>query len=175
MDTDLFWLFLHQKRAEIERAIHRTIPAKARRLAKSHFQDNFRKGSFVDGGLQPWARKKRTDKYGPLMSGRQDLYGSISYRPGDACISIGTEVPEIHRNSTFNLGFINLGLINLRFINLGFINRLSQQKRASFYCCPPTSAWTKAQRKSKGKVLTAHHFKRFRQARPCRHPACSKA
>lgn len=93
MDTDQFWHLLKQKRAEIERAIHRTIPVKAGRLAKSHFQDNYRKDGFMDGGLQPWARKKRTDKYGPLMSGRQHLYGSINYRPGDACVSIGTEVP----------------------------------------------------------------------------------
>jgi phage gpG-like protein len=37
--------------------------------------------------------KKRHDKYGPLMSSRQNLYGSIYYRPDDCRVTVGTEVP----------------------------------------------------------------------------------
>ncbi len=37
--------------------------------------------------------KKRHDKYGPLMSSRQNLYGSIYYRPDDYRVTVGTEVP----------------------------------------------------------------------------------
>ncbi|MEG1575078.1 MAG: hypothetical protein RR341_08435, partial [Bacteroidales bacterium] len=50
---------LHQSVDKIERAVVRVIPVKAGQEAKNHFQDNFRKGGFVDGGLHPWKRSKR--------------------------------------------------------------------------------------------------------------------
>ena len=105
MIIEQFQQLLIQKKSEIEHAMRRTLPAKVGRIAKDHFQDNFRKGGFVNNGRHPWQRTHRQDtaqgaerQYGPLMSSRQNLYGSISYQPGDAKVTVGTSVPyaEIH-------------------------------------------------------------------------------
>ena len=98
MDTKQFQNLLTQKRQEILHALRRTIPVKVGRIAKDHFQEGFRQGGFQDNGTQAWQRKKRPDKYGPLMSSRQNLYGSIYYQPGDASVTVGTSAPyaEIH-------------------------------------------------------------------------------
>ena len=93
MNIEQFQQLLNEKRAEIEQALRRTLPIKVGRIAKDHFQDNFRKGGFQDNGTRQWQRKKRPDKYGPLLSGRQNLYGSIYYRPDDYRVTVGTEVP----------------------------------------------------------------------------------
>lgn len=98
MDTKQFQNLLTQKRQEILHALRRIIPVKVGRIAKDHFQEGFRQGGFQDNGTQAWQRKKRPDKYGPLMSSRQNLYGSIYYQPGDASVTVGTSAPyaEIH-------------------------------------------------------------------------------
>ena len=93
MDLQQFQQLLLQKQKEIEQAMRRTLPVKVGRIAKDHFQDNFRQGGFQDNGTQAWQRKKRPDKYGPLMSSRQNLYGSIYYRPDEYRVTVGTEVP----------------------------------------------------------------------------------
>lgn len=93
MNLEQFQQLLLQKQKEIEQAMRRTMPVKVGRIAKDHFQDNFRQGGFQDNGTQAWQRKKRPDKYGPLMSSRQNLYGSIYYRPDDYRVTVGTEVP----------------------------------------------------------------------------------
>lgn len=93
MNLQQFQRLLIQKQAEIEQVLRRTLPVKVGRIAKDHFQDGFRKGGFQDNGTQVWQRKKRPDKYGPLMSSRQNLYGSIYYHPDDYRVTVGTEVP----------------------------------------------------------------------------------
>lgn len=93
MTIGQFQQLLNEKRAEIEHALRRTLPIKVGRIAKDHFQEGFRRGGFQDHGTQAWQRKKRPDKYGPLMSGRQNLYGSIYYRPEEYRVTVGTEVP----------------------------------------------------------------------------------
>ncbi len=98
MDLQQFQQLLLEKQQEIEQALRRTLPVKVGRIAKDHFQEGFRKGGFQDNGTQAWQRKKRPDKYGPLMSSRQNLYGSIYYHPDDYRVTVGTSVPyaEIH-------------------------------------------------------------------------------
>lgn len=98
MDLQQFQQLLLQKQKEIEQAMRRTLPVKVGRIAKDHFQSGFRQGGFQDNGTQAWQRKKRPDKYGPLMSSRQNLYGSIYYQPDDYRVNVGTTVPyaEIH-------------------------------------------------------------------------------
>lgn len=54
MTPQQFLQFLQQYGSEIEQARQRTLPIKVGRIAKDHFQDNFRRGGFVDGGLHPW-------------------------------------------------------------------------------------------------------------------------
>lgn len=42
MDLQQFQQLLIQKQQEIEQALRRTLPIKVGRIAKDHFQDNFR-------------------------------------------------------------------------------------------------------------------------------------
>ena len=100
MTPDQFLQLLQNHREELEHLVRRTLPVKIGNIAKDHFQDNFRRHGFIDGGIHPWQRTHRqstakgaNSQYGPLMSGRQHLYGSISYQPGDAQVTIGTDLP----------------------------------------------------------------------------------
>ena len=85
---------------EIEQLIARRLPVAAGKFAKRHFQDNFIKGGFVDGGLHAWPPAKRLSsgapgadsQYRTLMSARNHLYGSINYTPGMAKVTIFTDV-----------------------------------------------------------------------------------
>lgn len=107
MSPQQFLQLLKQYSREIEHARQRTLPIKVGRITKDHFQDNFRQGGFVDGGLHPWQRTHRQQyahgagkQYKPLMSSRQILYGSIAYAPTDAAVTVGTSVPyaDIHNS-----------------------------------------------------------------------------
>lgn len=101
MTPKQFEALIEAKKKEISDAIRRRLPVKIGRMATDHFQENFRQGGFVDGGLHPWPvtrRQQSGDKaansqYGPLMSARKNLYGSIRYVPGDAQVVVGTSVP----------------------------------------------------------------------------------
>lgn len=101
MTPQQFTALIKAKQKEIRDAVHRRLPVKIGRMATDHFQDNFRRGGFVDGGLHPWPATRRqqaggksaNSQYGPLMSARKNLYGSIRYVPGDAQVTVGTSVP----------------------------------------------------------------------------------
>lgn len=60
-------------------------------IAVNHFSENFRKGGFVNDGLNKWKPAKRqgtepgaSGKYGPLLSGHNHLYLSLNFRTGFA-------------------------------------------------------------------------------------------
>lgn len=101
MTIQQFEALVKAKQREIRDAIHRRLPVKIGRMATDHFQDDFRRGGYVDGGLHPWPVTRRqqsggkaaNSQYGPLMSARKNLYGSIRYVPGDAQVVVGTSVP----------------------------------------------------------------------------------
>lgn len=101
MTIQQFEALVKAKQREIRDAIHRRLPVKIGRMATDHFQDNFRRGGYVDGGLHPWPVTRRqqsggkaaNSQYGPLMSARKNLFGSIRYVPGDAQVVVGTSVP----------------------------------------------------------------------------------
>ena len=101
MNINDFKRKIQQKQAEITKAIHRTLPIKIGRKAADHFQDNFRKGGYVNNGLHPWPQTQRQkaggdhtySQYVPLLSARNYLYGSIRYVPGDTTVTVGTSVP----------------------------------------------------------------------------------
>jgi len=59
MNLEQFQQLLLQKQQEIEHALRRTLPIKVGRIAKDHFQDNFRQGGFVDQERSPWQRTHR--------------------------------------------------------------------------------------------------------------------
>ena len=73
---------IQRMKKEIETLIARKLPVAAGKYAKQHFQDNFRQGGFVNGGLHPWT----------LMSSRNHLFSSINYTPGIAKVTIFNDV-----------------------------------------------------------------------------------
>lgn len=93
---------------EFANLIARKLPVAAGKIAKQHFQDNFRQGGFVNGGLHPWPPAKRLSsggkgadsKYGTLMSSRNHLFSAIGYTPGVARVTIFNDVvyAEIHND-----------------------------------------------------------------------------
>lgn len=108
MDIKEFSKQIKAKRKELDDLMKRKMPVIAGRMAKDHFQDNFRQGGFVDGGLHPWKKAKRlssggTDaasQYGTLLSGRNHLFSSIKYMPGDYRVKVANEVvyAPVHNN-----------------------------------------------------------------------------
>lgn len=100
MDLPQFIKQLEAKQLEIDDAMRRRLPIKVGRLATDHYHENFQKGGFVNGGLHPWqptkrqlsGSKKATANYGPLLSGRKHLYGSIKYIPGDYRVVIQSDL-----------------------------------------------------------------------------------
>lgn len=54
--------------------MRRKMPVMVGRMAKDHFQDNFRQGGFVNGGLHPWPKAKRLSSGG--FRCRQQLWNA---------------------------------------------------------------------------------------------------
>ena len=91
---------------DLHTLVDRKIPVATGKLAKDHFQDNFRKGGFVNGGLQAWSPAKRLSsgdasaaaQHGTLLSSRNHLFSSIGYRTDTAQVTIFNDVvyAEIH-------------------------------------------------------------------------------
>lgn len=101
MTIDDFQRRIKAKQKELQTLVRRTLPVKIGRMAKDHFQNNFRQGGFVNGGLHPWPTTRRQQdggttaaaQYGPLLSGRNHLFSSIKYVPQDAAVTVSTDVP----------------------------------------------------------------------------------
>ena len=100
MDIKDFSALLKAKQKELDTLMRRKLPVKVGRMAKDHYQDNFRKGGFVNGGLQRWPQTKRqnsgsksaTAGYGPLLSRRNHLFSSVKYTPGDYRVRVANDV-----------------------------------------------------------------------------------
>ena len=92
---------IQAQRQAIQDAVSRRLPIKIGRRATDHIKENFRRGGYVDGGLHPWPKTRRqqsgdmsaASQYGPLLSRRNYLAGSITYVPGEAQVTVGTTVP----------------------------------------------------------------------------------
>lgn len=91
---------IQRMKKEIEQLISRKLPVVAGKYAKQHFQDNFRQGGYINGGLHPWPPAKRLSsntpgadsQYKTLMSSRNHLFSSISYTPRIAKVTIFNDV-----------------------------------------------------------------------------------
>lgn len=93
---------------DLRTLVDRKIPVATGKFAKDHFQENFRKGGFVDRGLHAWPPAKRLSsgdtsaaaQHGTLLSTRNHLFSSIGYRPSTAQVTVFTDVvyAEIHNN-----------------------------------------------------------------------------
>ena len=87
MDIKEYSKLLKAKRKELDGLMKRKMPVIAGRMAKDHFQDNFRQGGFVNGGLHPWPRKG-CPRDGPMRqgtTGRCSPEGTISSAPSNTC------------------------------------------------------------------------------------------
>ena len=101
MDIKDFSELIKRQSREVDQLVRRQLPVKVGRMAKDHYQDNFRKGGFVNRGLQKWATTRRQQSgsasasasYGPLLSGRNHLFSSIKYVPGDYRVMVSNDLP----------------------------------------------------------------------------------
>lgn len=101
MDIKDFSELIKRQSREVDQLVRRQLPVKVGRMAKDHYQDNFRKGGFVNRGLQKWATTRRQQSgsasasasYGPLLSGRNHLFSSIKYVPGDYRVTVSNDLP----------------------------------------------------------------------------------
>ncbi len=100
MDEKNFIRQLEAHQKELYRLIHRQLPVIIGRMAKDHFQNNFRQHGFLNNGLTPWQPTQRqqsgakgaASQYSPLLSKRNHLFASIKYTPSDASVTIANDV-----------------------------------------------------------------------------------
>lgn len=100
MDIHQFSQLVASKQRQITRLVNRRLPVIVGRLAKEHYQDNFRQSGFVDHGLHPWQPAKRQNggagaaaRYRTLLSSRNHLFSSINYTPANAAVTVYNNVP----------------------------------------------------------------------------------
>lgn len=100
MDVEEFTKSLASKNKQLDYLMRRTLPVKVGNMAKAHYQENFRQGGFVNGGLHKWPDARRRSsgskaaaaKYGTLLSSRNHLYSSIKYIPADYRVKVANDV-----------------------------------------------------------------------------------
>ena len=100
MDDKNFINALRAHQREIMQLARRRLPIIIGRMAKDHFQNNFRLGGFVNNGLNKWKETKRqsagekgaASQYGPLLSSRNHLFSSIKYTPSDFQVVIANDL-----------------------------------------------------------------------------------
>mgnify|MGYP000447284352 FL=1 len=101
MDIKEFSKLIRAKQKEIDTLMRRKMPIRAGSLAKRHYQENFRKGGFVNNGLKPWSKTKRqlgggtsaASQHGPLLSTRHYLFDEVRYETGDYRVKVMNTVP----------------------------------------------------------------------------------
>jgi len=101
MTPEEFTKFVEKKASEIVQLQNRILPIKSGVIAVAHFQNNFRKGGFVNDGLQKWLPSKRlssTDKSADrknktLLSGSPHLFSKVKHVPSNGEVRIINAVP----------------------------------------------------------------------------------
>lgn len=105
MTPQEFKTLIHQARGAIQKYVQETLPRQAGKIAVDHFRENFAKGGFVNNGLKIWQKPARfsesgkaSARYGTLLSGRNELYNSISHEasPGKVVIQSDKPYSAIH-------------------------------------------------------------------------------
>lgn len=100
MDTKEFLSFIKSKQKEIDELQKRRLPVMVGRMAKDHFQDNFRRGGFVNRGLHLWQKSRRlltggtgaANNYSTLLSGHNHLFDSTKYVPSDYRVKVSNDL-----------------------------------------------------------------------------------
>ena len=101
MDIKDFVNLSFLKAAALDALMRVRMPVIVGRMAKDHFQDNFRLGGFVNGGLHRWVESRRlssgassaASRYPTLLSRRNNLFKSINYYPGLYSVRIANDLP----------------------------------------------------------------------------------
>lgn len=100
MDIKEFSNQIKAKRKDLDNLMKSKMPLLAGRMAKDHYQDNFRQGGFINNGLRPWKKAERlssggkdaASQYGTLLSSRDHLFSSIKYVPGEYRVKVSNEL-----------------------------------------------------------------------------------
>lgn len=100
MDIKEFSNQIKAKRKDLDNLMKSKMPVLAGRMAKDHYQDNFRQGGFINNGLRPWKKAERlslggkdaASQYGTLLSSRDHLFSSIKYVPGEYRVKVSNEL-----------------------------------------------------------------------------------
>lgn len=101
MNIDEFNRRIRSNQKELDDLARRKMPVLAGNIAKRHIEEDFRLGGFTHNGFHRWKKTRRQlgggkdagSQYGPLLSGRNYLAGSIQYTPGDGMVSVFTRAP----------------------------------------------------------------------------------
>ena len=88
-------------REEIVTLLRDRLPVLVGRMAKDHYQENFRLGGFRNNGLTKWQDPKRYNaagssagsRYGTLLSSRNHLYSSFVYAGRPFRVRVYNPVP----------------------------------------------------------------------------------
>lgn len=98
MTPEEFKSRLKANESELKRFINELLPRHIGKLAVDHFKDNFRKGGFVNNGLKTWDKPKRfsetggtKQRYGTLLSSRNELFNSIAYSAKTNTVTIRSD------------------------------------------------------------------------------------
>lgn len=100
MEIKEFSALIKAKRKELGELMKRKMPVLAGRMAKDHYQNNFRQGGFVNNGLRSWPKAKRisaggtsaASQYGTLLSSRNHLFSSMKYVPSDYRVKVANDL-----------------------------------------------------------------------------------
>ena len=100
MDIQEFNRRILQKQEQLKDLVRRKMPVIVGNIAKRHIEEDFRKGGFTHNGFHKWQETERQrnggkgadSRYGPLLSGRNHLSGSIEYTPGNGTVTVFTRV-----------------------------------------------------------------------------------
>lgn len=102
MNIQEFAESIRTKGKELADLFERKMPVLVGRMAKDHYQDNFRQGGYVNNGLKKWQPAKRLSSggksaeanYGTLLSGRNHLFNSTNYTPSAGRVRIYNDAPH---------------------------------------------------------------------------------
>lgn len=100
MEIKEFSRLIKAKRKELDDLMKRKMPVLTGRMAKDHYQNNFRQGGFINNGLRSWPKAKRlsaggtsaASQYGTLLSSRNHLFSSIKYVPSDYRVRVANDL-----------------------------------------------------------------------------------
>ncbi len=97
-----FAALVRARAGEIRRAWEGRWPRMMRKEAQDHFREGFRRGGYIDKGLERWDETRRqgvpfagaAGRYGPLLSRTNDLMGSIDGRLGPGAVEMFSDSPH---------------------------------------------------------------------------------